>query len=294
MSTVKEPRVPNEKARKYLGVEGSVGKRLLDSGKISDEDVRRIVATQRAQHLLFGEAAMELGLVTQTDLDQVLAEQSGFPSVRDGVSSLSTQLVAAYEPGGPRGEAIRSLRTELQLRCFTDERKTVAVTAARSGQGASTLAANLAISFAQMGERTLLIDANFRRPSQHLLFGLDNSVGLSQLLSGRISTNAAYSLVAPFDTLAVICAGPPPTNPQELLCRVAFSYLIETAPSAFDVVIVDSPPVLDFADAQLIIALAKGCILSARRNVTTVADLQLSKSRIAPTGATLIGAVLND
>jgi protein-tyrosine kinase len=294
VKTLKERRSPTRKAPKYFDDDGRIGKRLFDSGKLSDDDIGRIVATQRAQHLLFGEAAVELGLVTQTDLDEVLAKQFAFPSVRNGLSSISALLVAAYEPEGPRSEAIRNLRTELGMRWFNDQRKTIAVTSSRSGQGASTVAANLAISFAQLGERTLLIDANFRSPRQHELFGIDNSVGLSGILSGRISPNSAHARVAPFESLAVICAGPPPLNPQELLGRVTFSYLIETAPSAFDIVIIDSPPVLEFADAQLIIALAKGCILSTRRDHTTVSDLQSSKSRIAPTGATLVGAVLND
>jgi protein-tyrosine kinase len=286
-----EARIPREESDSQP--EGLLGKRLVDSGTLSAKDVGRIVVAQREQGLLFGEAALSLGLVTKGELQRALADQYAYPYAEPGASRLSPLLVAAYEAVGERSESVRALRSQLLLRWFTDQRKVVVVTSPRSGQGASTIAGNLALSFAQLGERTLLVDANFRTPKQHELFGLDNSIGLSSVLSGRALPNNAFISIASFKNLFVMCSGPPPVNPQELLGRVAFSYLIETAPSAFDAIIIDTPPILDFADAQLVISIAQGCVLSLKRNSTTLADVELAKAEIAPTGATIIGTVLN-
>ncbi len=293
MKSVRESEASVQRDETDSQSEGLLGKRLVDSGTLSAKEVGRIVVAQREQGLLFGEAALSLGLVTESELQRALAEQYAYPYAERGVSRLSSQLFAAYEAAGDRSESIRALRSQLLLRWFNDQRKVIVVTSPRRGQGASTIAGNLAVSFAQLGERTLLIDANLRTPKQHELFGLDNSVGLSSVLSGRALPNAAFMNIASFKNLFVMCSGPPPVNPQELLGRVAFSYLVETAPAAFDVVVIDTPPILEYSDAQLVVAIAQGCILSLKQNRTTLADVESSKTEIEPTGATLIGTVLN-
>lgn len=291
-TNIQEANARAAKTGKNEESDGLIGKRLIDLGTLSEKDVGRIVVAQREQGLLFGEAALNLGLVTKTELQRALAAQYAYPYAELGASQLSPLLVAAYEAFGARAEAIRALRSQLLLRWFNDQRKVIAVTAPRHGQGASTIAGNLAISLAQMGERTLLVDANLRTPKQHKLFGVDNSIGLSNVLSGRAVHNNAFINVAEFENLFVMCAGPLPVNPQELLSRVAFSYLVETAPAAFDMIIIDTPPILEFADAQLVVSIAGGCILSLRKNGTTLADVESSKAQIGPTGATFIGTVL--
>jgi chain length determinant protein tyrosine kinase EpsG len=241
----------------------------------------------------FGDAAVRLGLVTQDDIKRALSRQFEYPYLQPGDSGLSKDLFVAYDPNGAAAEALRGLRAQLMLRWFKDQSKTLAVLGARANTGASSLAANLAIVFAQLGERTLLIDANFREAKMHRLFGLDFSPpGLSTVLAGRGTLKDVMKKVAPFENLSLLCAGAPPPNPQELLGRVNFSYLMETAPSVFDVVIVDAPPVLGFADAQLVAARTGACILASRRNVTLVSDLEKAKAQLAPSGAALLGAVM--
>jgi receptor protein-tyrosine kinase len=186
------------------------------------------------------------------------------------------------------------LRSQLALRWFDDRRKTLTVAAARAGAGSSVVAANLAIAFAQLGERVLLIDANLRRPVQHTLFGIGAVEGLSGLLAGRSAFRDSLRVVEPFATLAILCAGATPPNPHELLSAVGFSYLIETAPAAFDIVIVDSPPLLEYSDGQLIAARSGGCLLVARRHQTSLTDIEDAKQQLEPTGAAVVGAVLND
>jgi capsular exopolysaccharide synthesis family protein len=130
-----------------------------------------------------------------------------------------------------------------------------------------------------------------RNPRQHLLFGLQGGAGLSSVLSGRCSTNDALVTLLPFDNLTILCAGAIPPNPQELLSQVAFSYLLETAPSAFDIVIVDTPPILEYADAQLIANHAGACLYVTRRDKTTLADIAQAKLQLGRTRTEIIGAV---
>jgi capsular exopolysaccharide synthesis family protein len=149
------------------------------------------------------------------------------------------------------------------------------------------------VSFAQLGKRTLLIDANLRAPRQHELFGLKNTGGLSNVLTGRSAPSAELSAVPPFEHLTVLCAGPTPPNPQELLSRPTFSYLIETAPSSFDVILIDASPLLDYSDALVVSALAAGSLLVTRRDKTRIEDVERVKRQLLPTGAVLVGTVLN-
>jgi protein-tyrosine kinase len=268
-----------------------LGRLLLDAGKLTEIDVGRVVATQRQQNLRFGEAAEQLGLVSSEDVRWALARQFGYPYLPKD-SPLDAALVAAFQPLSAQAEALRELRSQLLLRWFDDRRKTLAVISPRANEGCSHLAANLAVVFAQLGERTLLVDANFRNPMQHELFGLNPAVGLSGVLAGRCELDDALSSIAPFDKLTVLCAGARPPNPQELLSRVVFRYVLETAPAGFDAVIIDTPPLLDYADAQIIAAIAGGCLLATHRHKTRLADVERVKAKIEPTRAVLLGAAL--
>jgi protein-tyrosine kinase len=271
-----------------------IGELLLSTGKISELDIARVIALQKQKKLRFGEAAQEMGLLRAEDVERALAQQFDYPYVGPRGSTFSPLLVAACDPFGPGAEAIRGLRGQLALRWFDDRRKTLAVVAPRAGGGASVVAANLAIAFAQLGERVLLIDANLRRPAQHNLFGLGPVEGLSNLLAGRNKFKDSLRVVEPFGSLAVLCAGANPPNPHELLSAVGFAYLVETAPAAFDIVIIDAPPLLEYPDGQVIAARAAGCLLVARRHQTSLTDLEDAKQQLEPTSAAIVGAVLND
>jgi chain length determinant protein tyrosine kinase EpsG len=270
-----------------------VGKLLLDAGALNELDVNRVLARQREKNLRFGEAAEQLGLVSHEDIQRALSRQFEYPYVKPGESALSRTLVAAYQPFGPAAEALRALRSRISLLWLSDENRVLVVTGPRERAGCSSLAANLAIVFAQLGQKTLLIDANFRRPVQQALFGLETTAGLSGLLLGRNAFNDACTPVPAFEQLAVICAGAEPPNPQELLARVTFNYLLEAATTKFDVVIVDVPPVLEFADAQMVAARGGACVLSTCRHRTRLADVERSTAQLQSIGALVLGAVVN-
>jgi chain length determinant protein tyrosine kinase EpsG len=268
-----------------------LGKLLFDAGKLTEIDVNRVVVAQRKKNVRFGEAAMRLGLVTREDVEQALAQQFGYPYVTAD-SGLDPTLVAAHQPFGAAAEGLRELRSQLQLRWFNEKEHTLAICAPRRRSGSSHLAANLAISFAQLGERTLLIDANFRKPSQHSLFNAMPGAGLSHLLIGRCGLDEALVPIAPFADLKVLFAGTQPPNPQELLSRVTFRYLLETSSSNFDVVIIDTPPILEYSDAQIVASVTGGCLLAARRHKTRVTDIERAREKFAPTRAAILGTAI--
>jgi chain length determinant protein tyrosine kinase EpsG len=282
---------PDEPASTEQRSHAPLGKLLLDAGKLTEIDVNRVAVAQRQKNLRFGETAERLGLVSHEDVARALAQQFRYPYVT-GESLLDTTLIAAYQPFSAAAESLRELRSQLLLRWSEEQRRSLAIISPRKRSGCSRLAANLAIVFAQLGERTLLIDANLRRPSQQALFGAPPGAGLSNFLAGRSELADVLRPVAPFENLHVLFAGTQPPNPQELVSRVTFRYLLEAAPKNFDVVIIDTPPILEFADAQIIAGAAGGCLLSARRHVTRLADIERAGAKFAPTPALLLGTAI--
>lgn len=271
-----------------------IGELLTQSARLTEHDVKRVLAYQRKRGLRFGEAARSLGLVTAEDIQHALSRQFSYPYIRRGESGMHPMLVSAYQPFGAAAEAFRMLRSQLMLRWFDKGRKVLAVGAPRTGTGASTVAANLAISFAQLGERTLLLDANFRNPAQHQLFGMSAETGLADVLLGRSSVDKSIVSIAQLNGLAVLCAGPVPPNPHELLSSRAMQYLLELAREIYDIVIIDAPPVLEYADTQMIAARAGGYVLVTRRHRTRMADVAAVQERLEPSGAMLLGAIVNE
>src|SRR5690606_19458484 len=132
------------------------------------------------------------------------------------------------------------------------------------------------------------------RPIQHELFGISAEVGLADVLIGRCSVDKAVVSIAKLNGLAVLCAGPVPPNPHELLSSRGLRYLVELAQECFDVVIFDTPPALEYADAPMIAARAGGYLLVTRRHMTRLTDVEATQSRLAPSGAAILGAVIND
>jgi protein-tyrosine kinase len=270
-----------------------LGELLQHDGTLTEQDVREIMAAQRLAGEKFGEVASRLGLVKEQEVQHALARQADFPLAVPGESTLSPELITAYQPASARAEELRTLRSELGLRWFSKGHRALAIVEARPGDGGGALAANLAVSFAQLGERTLLIDANLRAPSQQELFGLKSAVGLVEFIRGRENLDSATVKVPGFSNLSIMFSGALPPNPQELLGHVSFAYLMETVTVKYGVVIVDTPPMLQCADAQLIGARTGGAILATRRHDTRLADVVRIKSQLEAAGIDLLGAVVD-
>ena len=274
------------------GVEQTLGKLLLDAGKLAPQDAERVLRLQKEEKLRFGEAAIKLGLITQDDLSQALARQFEYPYLSAGEGGFSPELVAAYQPFGPQVEQLRALRGQLMLRWFATGHKTLAIVSTSAGDGASYLAANLAVVFSQLGERTLLIDADLRHPRQHIVFNLGSRQGLSDMLVGR-AHHAAVARIPAFIDLSVLTAGAVPPNPAELLSRATLPILLEDCAKRYDVILIDTPPAGMNADALTVATRSAGALLVLRQNHTRLAAAAAHKAQMSAAGATLVGTVLN-
>ncbi len=276
----------------------TIGDILVATGRLSQEDAARIVERQRKDQVQFGEAALALKVLSKDDIDFALSKQFDYSYLSDQDQSVSPELVAAYKPFSRVGENLRAVRSQLMLRWFNTDpaRKVMAIVSPGNGEGRSFVAANLAIVFAQQGERTLLIDADMRsKPerSQNSLFKLGKSAGLSAILANRAGLEVAQ-LVPGLPGLAVLPAGATPPNPQELLGRPAFGDLLRIASQQFDVIIIDTPAGTEFADAEITAARAGAALLVARKNTSLVPQASQLARRLQDSGVALVGSVLND
>jgi protein-tyrosine kinase len=281
---------------KVRNADRSIGAILVDAGRLSIQDADRILNYQKNTELRFGEAGVELGLLTEADILYALSLQFDYPYLQPGGSRpISPEVVAAYKPFGPEGERLRALRSQLQLRWFDEARRntSMAVVSGSRGEGRSHLIANLAVTFAQLGQRTLLIDGDMRVPRQHKLFKIENQMGLSSLLAGRMQ-DQVVTFVHGIPGLAVLPSGPTPPNPTELLSRPAFARILEQSRSTFDVVLVDTPAFASGADAALL-ARATGAVLAlARNHDTRASDFAGVVGSIVDNGVFVVGSVLID
>jgi len=271
----------------------SIGALLLELGKISAADVERVVKLQQEKGMRFGDAALKLGLITESDINQVLSTQFNYPYLQTGQGKFISELVAAYAPFTPQVEALRSLRSQVMKLWFSEGNKALAIVSVNPGEGGSYLAANLAILCSQLGQRTLLVDANLRQPRQHKLFNLVEKRGLSDILVGRDDINL-ISDVKLFPNLSVLGAGTLPPNPQELLNRHTFVDFMNQAMAKFDLILVDTSPATMSADAQAIVARCGGALIVSRLNHTRLSDVAETQSQVMVTGARIVGAVIND
>jgi protein-tyrosine kinase len=277
------------------GSHSSIGTILVDSGRLSPENAERILRLQIEQDKRFGEVGIKLGLLTEDDIRFALSRQFDYLYLPQSDTSLNHELVAAYEPFSPVVEKLRALRGQLMLRWFNAEtqRNGLAVVSPGESEGRSFIAANLAIVFSQLGERTLLIDADLRNPRQHKLFKLGQGGGLSGMLAGRNGTEG-IARISPLPGLSVLPAGAVPPNPQELIGRPVFADLLQTLIQDFDIVIVDTPAASHYAEALTIAVGTSAALVLARKNRSSVPDVGALTRSLEQTRTMLVGAVLND
>jgi protein-tyrosine kinase len=287
--------------------------------RLSPHDRERITETMHATRLGFGETACQLNLATPKDIDDVLARMSERASgsgsgsrsarpgiveramhqaqstaliVRRGVSGRGNLLQHTNDPEHPRNEQVRALRTDLMLLNDSTQRGNVfALVGPGRGEGRSQLCAELAIAFAQLGRRALLVDADLRNPRQHVLFGADNQWGLSQALS---SGETPYlNSVEGLPELTLLTSGPPQPNPLELLSHRRFERLAGTLRNQYDFIVIDTPAVSQFADALQIASVARRVVAVSRSEVTSFKEMKDMLRRLAVTDSMILGAVVN-
>ncbi len=272
----------------------ALGAILIDAGRLSLADAESILRFQRQRGSRFGEAALELGLLSREDIRFALARQFEYPCLPPDDTSLDRKLIAAFRPDAMIVEQLRGLRSQLMLRWFDTEAdsKSLAVVSPGQGDGRSFLAANLAIVFSQLGERTLLIDADLREPVQHALFRTGKSPGLSAVLAGRAGHEAIVRIPA-LRGLSVLPAGALPPNPQELLGQARFGELLKSTSRQYDVILIDTPAADSCADALTVAARSGGALLIARKDRSAFAGVK-ALTRDLQTVCHLVGSALND
>ena len=272
----------------------AIGGILVEQGIITTNDAEQIQSYASKNGLRFGDAAVRLNRLSQTDIEFAVAQQFNYPILaQGGRGGVSREVVAGYNPQSELVEPLRSIRSLIALRWLKDPmHKVIAVASPGRGEGRSWLAANLATVFAQIGQRTLLIDADMRHPKQHLLFNLSNEVGLSSLVTGRAGREAACR-IHPQLRLFVLPAGILPPNPHELLARPVFDLVLQRFAEQFDVVILDTPAMSESADSQIVSVRAGAAVMLARRNHTQRTKLGAAMQSLNQAGVTVVGSVYN-
>jgi chain length determinant protein tyrosine kinase EpsG len=259
-------------ARPVLRGAPPLGAILVNEGKLTAPQAEQALELHRSAGMRFGEAALSLKLP-------------------EGVSK---ELIAAYDPFGPRVEQLRAIRTQLLIRWFNPEegRSKLAIVSPGTGEGRSYFAANLAVIFSQLGLRTLLIDANMRTPRLHAIFRIPNRTGLSAVLAGRTDHDNVVPIPG-IPMLSVLPAGSIPPNPQELLSRPAFAALLKGAQTNFDLTLVDTPAAMLYADVQSVTYRTGDAVLLTRRDHTRIADAVRIVRELTDAGARVVGSVVN-
>jgi len=275
--------------------ERSIGDILSELRSLKADQVEKVLQYQRQHGVRFGEAAVALGLASKDDVLFALSQQFNYPYAPESERGASPELVALNEPFSPRAEGFRVLRTQVMMRLFADgePRRAVAVISADAGAGKTYCAANLAVALAQLGGRTLLVDADMRGPRIHELFKLSNQTGLSGILSGRADKQVIQQAHG-VSSLFVLPVGTTPPNPLELVERPAFGLLMRELASKFDHVVVDTPAASQGADASVIAARCGAALVVARKDATRVAMLQELVASFEGSPVKLAGVVLNE
>jgi capsular exopolysaccharide synthesis family protein len=191
-----------------------------------------------------------------------------------------------------RGESLRHLRTNLQFVDVDQPARTLVVTSAIPGEGKSTTAVNIAITFAEADQRVLLVDADLRRPKVAEYLDLEGAVGLSNVLAGQVEVADVVQRWGRHQ-LSVLASGSVPPNPSELLGSKAMAQLIAQQRELYDLVVFDTPPLVPVTDAAVLAAMTDGAVVVARSGKTPAAPIRTGLARLRSVDARVLGCVLN-
>jgi capsular exopolysaccharide synthesis family protein len=212
--------------------------------------------------------------------------------IEAGTAQLDPLLFSYYQTKSMESEAYRGVRTALYFSTQGEGHKVIQVTSPNPGDGKSTLAANLAVSIAQSGKRTLLIDGDLRKPRVHKVFGIPAEVGLASVIVGEAEPGDAVQESA-VPNLFLLPSGPIPPNPAELLTSQRFKELLALLREQYDFVIVDTPPLLAVTDPSVVAAQVDGVLLTIRRTKNDRPPAERARSILSTLGVNVIGVVIN-
>lgn len=214
------------------------------------------------------------------------------PKTQDKARETRRSLITLVNPQSPIAEQYRTIRTNLQFTSLGADLRSIVVTSASPGEGKSTTASNLAIVYAQLGKRVLLMDCDMRKPTAHFTFQLPGQLGLSTILAKRTTLERSIQSTQ-VPKLHLLPAGPIPPNPSELLASPMMKTLLEELEQSYDMVIIDAPPLIQVADSQIVASEADGTILVISCENSNRDYVIKAKEKLELSGANLLGIVLN-
>lgn len=204
-----------------------------------------------------------------------------------------TTLITVTKPNSVVAEQFRTIRTNIQFSMIDKDLKTIIVTSSGPYEGKSTVAANIASVFADQGKKVCLIDADMRKPTVFKTFGLQNTVGLSSLITSRSLTIKDVSQRVEEADLDIITSGPIPPNPSELLNSNRMNEVIKELEKNYDLVLFDMPPVVSVTDAQIMATKTDGVVFVVRRGIAYTDDVKHAKELLDMVHANVLGVVFN-
>ncbi len=213
-------------------------------------------------------------------------------NINSDPAAVAKDQVTALSEATPWAEAFRVLRTNMQYVEVDQDHRVFVVSSSLPGEGKSTTSASLAITLAMAGESVALVECDLRRPTMAKRFGLDDAVGTTSVLIGKITLDDALQVQRETGVTVLTC-GPRPPNPSELLQSHAMELLVKDLRSRFDVVILDAPPLLPVTDAALLAARSDGMLAIVRHGKTTRDQLAHALERVDSVGGKCVGVVVN-
>lgn len=277
-------------------VDRSIGSLIRQLRELDDAQIERILHYQHQHQVRFGEAAVALKLATRHEVLWALSQQFHYPYPTQAVAAgLDSELVAAIDPFCAHSEVFRDIRSQLLASVLAPEhpRAALAVLSPNVGDGKTFFVANLAVAFTQLGERTLLVDADMRTPRLHRIFGVPNRAGLSNILAGRADTETIHNVPA-LPGLYVLPVGTVPPNPMELVQRPALGLLLQELCGKFDQVLVDTPAAAHGADARVLAARCGAALVMGRRNGSRMDAMRKLLDHLGKSPVRLAGVMLNE
>lgn len=204
------------------------------------------------------------------------------------------KLITSLPSRSPIAESYRTLRTNIQFAAVDQEDiKTILVTSTQPGEGKTVTSANLAIVMAQAELKTVYVHADLRRPTGHKIFGVQNIKGLTTYLGGKVSLEEVIQDTH-IPNLKVITSGPMPPNPAELLGSKKMGNFLSELKEQFDMIIIDTPPVLAVTDATVLSNKVDGCLLVVSSGLTSRDMAVKAKQQLMNANATILGVILNN
>ncbi|RKY56100.1 MAG: hypothetical protein DRP89_02060 [Candidatus Neomarinimicrobiota bacterium] len=289
-----DPAIPPEKPVKpkkklnlilglFIGLGLGVGiafiKEYLDHSVRTDEDLERA-------------GLSAIAVVPTINVKRAIEKMEKVGKDINGERSLQSRLVSHFDPKSPVAEAYRTLRTNIQFMSPDKPLKTLVVSSAGPKDGKSTTVANLAITFASLGKKTLLLDADLRKPILHKVFDVPRSPGLVHGVIEEIDFSDIIQKTE-VPNLHLITCGEVPPNPSELLASQKLKNLLEKMKNEFDIILIDSPPIIAVTDASILSKVADGLLLVVRAGGTDTRALQRAVELLSRVKCNVIGAALN-